>query len=287
MNSPERRAQQKSAVAPKYTSNGSPGKHDGGGTGVVKPLRELRPELRQQQAQTQLQQQQSNVPPNALRLDNIHPAHFAPYAEISASTSPPSSPERTRSPGQPQPQRYPSPLQKYQHQRSTSGPPLRVNTITSSSSLEKTPPQPSTNHAHFYSYAVPPIPGDSKEPVTPNMSTPHLTPRTPTYNPHSLAGPNIDESLHLPGQISHPNSSITPEWKHGLCGADLLCIESCFCPCMVYGKVQYRLSQRAARKEATDLLGYNAFNGNCGIMALACGFQCTFLPLFLDAAHID
>ena len=55
---------------------------------------------------------------------------------------------------------------------------------------------------------------------------------------------------------------------------DGLCCLGIFCPCVVYGKTQYRLSQKAQKKEATDLLGYKAVNGSCGLLAVACGFQC-------------
>ena len=97
---------------------------------------------------------------------------------------------------------------------------------------------------------------------------------TTIYNPDSLAGPNGALDNHRPGQVSHPNSAVNPEWKHGLCTPDALCCLGLFCPCIVYGKTQYRLSRKAQKQDPTDLLGYESCNGSCGIFAIACGFQC-------------
>ncbi len=99
--------------------------------------------------------------------------------------------------------------------------------------------------------------------------------RRGTYNPDSLAGPNgapLDN--HRPGQVSHPNASVEPHWKHGLCEPDVLCCMGLLCPCMVYGKTMYRLSRRAQKQDPTDVLGYESCNGSCGLFAAACGFQC-------------
>ena len=104
-----------------------------------------------------------------------------------------------------------------------------------------------------------------------------LPERTLTYNPYSPAGPNVSLANHRPGQVAHPNSEVDPKWKHGMCEADSLCCIGLFCPCMVYGKTQYRLAQKAKKREPTDLLGYEAMNGACGLMAVACGFQCKTL----------
>ena len=97
---------------------------------------------------------------------------------------------------------------------------------------------------------------------------------TQIYAPDSLGGPNSALENHRPGQVAHPNSAINPEWRHGLCDPDPTCCLSLFCPCIVYGKTQYRLSRKAQKQDPTDLLGYEAVNGSCGVMAAACGFQC-------------
>ena len=99
--------------------------------------------------------------------------------------------------------------------------------------------------------------------------------RKETYNPDSLAGPNgAPLENHRPGQVSHPNASVNPHWKHGLCEPDTLCCLGVVCPCMVYGKTMYRLSRKAQKQDPTDVLGYESCNGSCGLFAAACGFQC-------------
>lgn len=96
------------------------------------------------------------------------------------------------------------------------------------------------------------------------------------YNPDSLAGPNVALENHRPGQVSHPNAMVDPEWKHGLCEIDTLCCAGLFCPCVLYGKTQYRLSRRDQKQDPTDLLSYGPFNGSCGVMTATCGLQCRF-----------
>ena len=101
--------------------------------------------------------------------------------------------------------------------------------------------------------------------------TPHL------YDPDSLASPNLILNNHHPGQVSHPNATVDPKWKHGLCEIDALCCTGLFCPCVLYGKTQYRLSKKEQKQDPTDLLSYEPVNGSCGIMAAACGLQCTYI----------
>ena len=97
---------------------------------------------------------------------------------------------------------------------------------------------------------------------------------TLVYNPTSLAGPNTAIDNHRPGQVAHPNAAVDPKWKHGLCEVDTLCCVGLCCPCIVYGKTQYRISRKTQKEDPTNLLGYESCNGSCGLMALACGFQC-------------
>ncbi|KAI4173881.1 MAG: hypothetical protein LQ343_002649 [Gyalolechia ehrenbergii] len=105
-----------------------------------------------------------------------------------------------------------------------------------------------------------------------------ITPATDTsklvYNPNSLAGPNASLGNHRPGQVAHPNATIEPEWKHGLCEIDTLCCVGLCCPCIIYGKTQYRISRKTQKEDPTNMLGYESCNSSCGLMALACGFQC-------------
>ncbi|KAL8751961.1 MAG: hypothetical protein Q9199_006071 [Rusavskia elegans] len=110
--------------------------------------------------------------------------------------------------------------------------------------------------------------GDA-EVIKPDVDKPPLI-----YNPNSLAGPNAALDNHCPGQVAHPNATVEPDWKHGLCEVDTLCCVGLCCPCIVYGKTQYRISRKTQKEDATNLLGYKTCNGSCGLMGLACGFQC-------------
>lgn len=96
------------------------------------------------------------------------------------------------------------------------------------------------------------------------------------YHPDSLAGPNVTLDNHRPGQVSHPNAMVDPKWKHGLCEIDTLCCTGLFCPCVLYGKTQHRLSRKQQKQDPTDLLSHEPVNGSCGIMLAACGLQCRY-----------
>ena len=172
---------------------------------------------------------------------DVHSATFSPYAQAS--------PREVYTPSATYPLSTLSP-----HQQSIAPVPRVVMRDAASSSV------PETRYADI----------DRKQ----EFVRPSTTSRTPTYNPNALAGPNVALEYHRPGQMSHPNAAVQPQWKHGLCEADTLCCTGLFCPCILYGKTQYRLSQKSKRREATDLLGYKSFNGACGLMAVACGFQC-------------
>ncbi|MCJ1281500.1 hypothetical protein MMC26_000820 [Xylographa opegraphella] len=181
-------------------------------------------------------------PYNAVPIDEVHPAHFAPYAEASPSQS---------------------------HSASTLYQLSAITPRSKSSELSH------TRGGSIVQAALPTsFPNGTDSDHKQDLRQSQLTPKTPIYNPYSITGPNGALENHRPGQVSHPNAAIQPEWKHRLCELDTLCCTGLFCPCMVYGKTQYRLAQKSQRREATDLLGYESFNGACGIMAAACGFQC-------------
>lgn len=147
----------------------------------------------------------------------------------------------------------------------------------------------------------------------PHRNTMLQSPSQPMFSPDSLTHPTTLTSqhsgslqLHQPGQIAHPNMNLDNnntmtnpnsssnnnkknkknanerDWKVGLCGGcgedTGTCFEGLFCPCVVYGRTSYRLSQRAAKKDATDLLGWTRVNGSCLAMALSCGL-CGMSPL--------
>tara|TARA_R110002003_G_scaffold109_5_gene9151 strand:+ start:11832 stop:12593 length:762 start_codon:yes stop_codon:yes gene_type:complete len=102
------------------------------------------------------------------------------------------------------------------------------------------------------------------------------------FSPDAAHGPNgLDFALHQPGQIAHPNmeSSSSKEWTSSLCSCSpdpSTCLTGLFCPCILYGRTSYRLSQKWAKKDPTDMLGYSATNGHCMLMSVSCGLWWLF-----------
>jgi Cys-rich protein (TIGR01571 family) len=89
---------------------------------------------------------------------------------------------------------------------------------------------------------------------------------------------NNDESYttHLPGQIAHPNQMTTGGgWSTGLCECSDIgtCCLGLTCPCILYGRTQYRLLRKSRGEDPTNMLGYETCNGSCTAMALFCGCQ--------------
>lgn len=62
-------------------------------------------------------------------------------------------------------------------------------------------------------------------------------------------------------------------WHNSLfsCSNPTICLPSLFCPCIIYGRTQHRLSQKSAKKDATNMLGYSAVNGSCIAWSVLCG----------------
>ena len=192
----------------------------------------------------------------------VHPAHFAPYAEPSPIV-PRQEPVF--------PRQINSTDQVYIKPPDTQGARHPARQLAPSPTPQPVPSPTPTPY---------PIPQQSKE--KPSVIVADKSPKQPAYNPQSLAGPNgptITLENHRPGQVLHPNSVVNPEWKHDLCEFDATCCMGLFCPCIVYGKTQYRLSRKAQKKDPTDLLGYETCNGSCTFMALACGFQWIFAAI--------
>jgi Cys-rich protein (TIGR01571 family) len=102
------------------------------------------------------------------------------------------------------------------------------------------------------------------------------------FSPDSAHGPNgLDFALHQPGQISHPNmeSVSSKDWSNSLCscGPDpSTCLTGLFCPCVIYGRTSYRLSQKSSKNDPTDMLGHSTTNGSCMLMSLSCGLWWLF-----------
>lgn len=118
----------------------------------------------------------------------------------------------------------------------------------------------------------------SREPYTPHGFRSNQTKNFHAiFSPDAAHGPNgLDFSLHQPGQIAHPNmeSNRSPQWTSSLCSCspDLsTCLTGLLCPCILYGRTSYRLSQKSAKKDPTDMLGYSGTNGHCLLMGVLCG----------------
>lgn len=141
-------------------------------------------------------------------------------------------------------------------------------------------------------YATPPPPQPvepSKHPALPETEptapiVPDSNPLTPTTPKRAnrmstnmaIVPPSTDPSQFPPGSFTpSPQSIRGGSWQHGFCScADpTICLTGLFCPCIVYGKTQYRLTQRAEKKDPTNLLGYTAVNGSCVAFAVLCGIN--------------
>ena len=143
---------------------------------------------------------------------------------------------------------------------------------------------------------MPPSPGPipnkadlapSHEPTDPIRIAPDENPLTPTaphqpqdrsrsttYPLQAAAGGAPGYINHYPGQVPDPiQQTKGGTWKHGLCdcGDVGTCCTGLFCPCILYGKTQYRLTQKSERKDPTNMLGYETLNGSCAVFAVLCG----------------
>lgn len=114
--------------------------------------------------------------------------------------------------------------------------------------------------------------------------SPNPLPNSPT------PGRSVPSLGHFPGQVVHPEQIVRGgTWNHGLCDCrDVgICCTGIWCPCILYGRTQYRLSQRSEKKDPTNLLGYETCNAQCTAMALLCGFQCMLLPLPITTYQLE
>ena len=176
---------------------------------------------------------------------DVHPAFFAPYRDHTT----PQQPQHVR-----RVEQSDSPTKAPLSPYATSGPVV----LTSLGGTNSSPPIPAVQS---------PLSQSSQHNFKPNIEPDTNFPAPPPNQS------NTDPSSHRPGQVAHSKSTSSREWKHGLCEPSPVCCTAVFCPCIVYGKTMYRLSQKMAKQDPTDLLGYETCNGACGLMALACGFQ--------------
>lgn len=205
-----------------------------------------------------------------------HPANFAPYAdEMTLHRSTHRAPTGTNANPhtdnaiEPAPT-SPGPLPIKHHPTITTDQAQNTNTNTNSQSL---PVEPDTNP--LQSPLFPPATAISASQQTPVAGEEDITP------------------FHQPGQVRHPNQAIKGgNWSNHLC--DCSNISSCclgiFCPCILYGKTQYRLGLKSRKEDPTNMLGFDPCNGSCTAMALLCGCQCmsllSFTPLSLSISSV-
>jgi Cys-rich protein (TIGR01571 family) len=122
---------------------------------------------------------------------------------------------------------------------------------------------------------------------------PDENPLSPTFFNRSVNNQKVaatSESAvdkHLPGQALHANQYMKGgTWKHGLCdcGDIGVCCTGIWCPCILYGRTQYRLTERSERRDPTNLLGFSAFNGSCAAFAVLCG--CNFVLAAIQHSRV-
>jgi Cys-rich protein (TIGR01571 family) len=128
-----------------------------------------------------------------------------------------------------------------------------------------------------------PMPSYPHEPYSPHgFSSTQAQNFHAVFSPDAAHGPNgLDFSTHQPGQIAHPNMALEKdhEWKTSLCSCapdPSTCLTGLFCPCILYGRTSYRLSQKSAKKDPTDMLAHSSTNGHCMVMGLSCGLWWLF-----------
>jgi len=178
----------------------------------------------------------------------VHPAHFAPFAEghpiqspVASHIQPPPSPYRS-------PPHSPGPL------------PIKINPA------EGPQPIPQT-------MVVAPDENPLKSSLSPSAVRPSFAHTWPSDNPSARSS----FPQHLPGQVAGQNEIVNSRhWTTGLCSfLDIgTCCLGVTCPCILYGRTQYRLSRRSRGEDPTNMLGFELCNASCTMMACLCGLQC-------------
>jgi Cys-rich protein (TIGR01571 family) len=134
------------------------------------------------------------------------------------------------------------------------------------------PPEPVKQHAIPDHEPAGPIVPDTN-PLTPN------SPKRPNRTSTNMA--IVPPSSTDPAQFSAGSFTPSPQsikggsWQHGFCSCaePSICVTGLFCPCIIYGKTQYRLALRGEKKDPTNMLGYTAVNGSCIAFGVLCGIN--------------
>ncbi|KAJ5587485.1 uncharacterized protein N7459_003250 [Penicillium hispanicum] len=142
--------------------------------------------------------------------------------------------------------------------------------------------QPPTSPGPLPVKTNPDLPSRSDTMTVAPDANPLQSPKSPYFPPPTAATPSqmapVDDlsAFHQPGQIMHPNQEVQGgTWHHGLCECSNIgaCCLGLTCPCVLYGRTQYRLSMKSRKEDPTNMLGYETCNGSCTGMALLCGCQ--------------
>ncbi|KAH0848642.1 hypothetical protein AYO21_02846 [Fonsecaea monophora] len=145
---------------------------------------------------------------------------------------------------------------------------------------------PQTQNLQYSIPSLPQPPEPAKQSTIPeNEPTGHIVPDTnpltPTNRKPNRASTNMAivppaaDAAHFSAHVftPSPQSIKGGSWQHSFCSCaePSTCLTGLFCPCIVYGKTQYRLGLRDERKDPTNMLGYTALNGSCIAFGLLCG----------------
>ena len=116
--------------------------------------------------------------------------------------------------------------------------------------------------------------GPDANPLSPPTPTKAYIPDTHhTTNMAVLPPPDaLDATPHF---SPLPQTERGGSWHHSLfsCAEPSICLTSLACPCIVYGRTQYRLGKRSEKQDPTNMLGYSICNGSCVAFGLLCGFN--------------
>lgn len=205
--------------------------------------------------QTPTESQMIPIPPPISQ----HPAQFAPYADYN--------PDPIYQ--QPSPPQQNVQVPEYQPPYSMS-PPVSPGPLPA-----KHPMTPEPQNRRDTRFEIEP----DYNPLTTQSPAPAYDPN-PTSKGVPTSTPLVhDRMSHTPGQVMHPQQELKGgTWKHSLCDCSDIgtCCMGMWCPCILYGRTQYRLSMKSERKDPTNLLGYETCNASCTGMALLCGCQCKY-----------
>ncbi|ETN45135.1 uncharacterized protein HMPREF1541_10012 [Cyphellophora europaea CBS 101466] len=139
------------------------------------------------------------------------------------------------------------------------------------------PPQPTNRDPPQHQPNIPIAPDENPlSPTTPTKQQHHPTATTSNTTNIPILAPSTDSST-----IPISSFSPTPQpirggtWHHSFCSCaePTICLTALTCPCITYGRTQYRLTQRSARRDPTNMLGYTACNGSCVAFGLLCGIN--------------